>query len=158
MPRVIVMIASALLVSCASVPKADPPDRIRVAIADIESKESLGGPALAESVREHLQGQLFAVRRFEVLERRHLDRAMDELNSTSRAKAGALVGADWVVYGVITQESGGAHIHLRVIRVETGVISYSGSRLVAGAGESDLRRGAGAAVGQLVNEISVLPR
>ena len=159
-PRPAILIA-ALFASC-STPRVTIPDadseRIRVAIAGIESKETLGGPALADSVREHLQDWLTACRRFEILERRHLDLALRETGDASLAKAGRIAGADWVVYGVTTQELGAAHVHLRVVRVDTGTLLYSGSRLVGMSDADSSSRGARSAVEELVREISILPR
>ncbi len=154
---------TALIVLASCAPKSSlvpetPPEKIRVAIADLESKESLGGPALAESVREHLQDRLFMARRYEILERRHLDRALEEAGDRSLVKAGHIVGADWIVYGVITQEHGGAHVHLRVIRVDTGTIIYSGSRLVGMTDAGSSSRGARSAVDEMVREFTFLPQ
>ena len=152
---VFVSALAALAASCASAPKGD---SIRVAIAGIESKEDVGGVRLAESVREHLQDELHASRRFEIVERRHLDYALKELEGSSAAAAGKMAGADWVLYGAVTQEHGGAHVHLRVIRVETGVIIYSGSRSIGMTAEGAGGRAAKSAVAELVREFSILPK
>lgn len=156
MNRVPALAALILLASCAAQPSQQPapsPDRLRMAIAPILSKETLGGPALADSVSEHLQDELFACRRFEIVERRHLDRVIEEKGDLSAAKAGAVAGADVVVHGVITEENGGAYVHLRVVRVSTGIIAFSGRRLIEITDATPSKLAVRSAVDELVREI-----
>jgi len=152
MARLAFVIAlSALAASCASAPVPPLANPIRIAIAGIESKESLGGPALAESVNEHLQDELFACRRFEILERKRLGRVIEEEGELSAVKA----GADLIVYGVITQENGGAYVHLRVVRVTTCALAYSGCRLIKMTEATSSKLAARSAVEELVREINI---
>ena len=136
-PRVVAILVAGLAASCASAPKAEP---IRVAIARIESKASPHGPPLAESALDRLQDRLVSCSRFNVLERMKLDRIVEEQRPPNSSKPGKMSGADWVVYGAITEVVyraepgrqdlrliGEVELNLRVVRVEDGQIVFSKS-------------------------------
>lgn len=140
-------VLAACLASCATVSTRQP---IRIAITDIESKESLGGPSLAAAVREHLQNGLAASGRFRVLERRRLE---------PPPTPGRLEGADWIAYGVITPEDGGACVHVRFVRTDTGALAYSRGHSVSGSDAAALCTSAQQAVAEMVREFeSTIPR
>ncbi|HEU4338639.1 MAG TPA: CsgG/HfaB family protein [Planctomycetota bacterium] len=161
-------ILAALAASCASAPKVDP---VRVAIAEIGSKVNRNGPPLADLAVDHLQDRLVSCSRLIVVERMRLDRIIEEQRPDSSG-LGKLSGADWVVYGAITEvvyrgepgqgelrHIGEVELNLRVIRVEDGRIVFSKGHRGSAEGppnsipESLLNRATRAAVDKLAGEI-----
>ncbi|HEY3226695.1 MAG TPA: CsgG/HfaB family protein [Planctomycetota bacterium] len=149
--------------------------RLVLAIAGMDSKETLGGPRLSAAALEYLQDRLVSCGRFRVVERMQLRRILEEQQPEGTSKAAKLAGADWVVYGAITEASlrGGsgpgdlkgvaeALVHLRVVRVEDGVIIYShrhrGSAVNTSSSMDDslLFQAVRAAVDKLAGEIAEL--
>lgn len=167
------VLLAAVTTSCCPVGKAPAP--IALAIAGIDSKESIGGPPLAASALGCLQERLVSCGRFKVLERLQLDAVVEAQRPLESGRLGKLAGADWVVYGAIMEASmrvmpgtnapqsvADVLVHLRVIRVEDGKIIYSSSH--TGRAESPdptsygalLNRAARAAVEKLAGEIAEL--
>lgn len=104
--------------------------RMRVAVLDfVESHGrdcSLGAPAA-----EDLTTSLFATPRFELIERRMLNRVLMENNATQSdlydpshaARLGGLLGADGVVTGTVTASRDDYAFNIRVILTETGGVA-----------------------------------
>jgi curli biogenesis system outer membrane secretion channel CsgG len=168
--------AAILLASCApsKSPKPTIPEseRLVLAMAGVTSKVTPEGPPVAEAASECLLDALVSSGRFRVVERENLDLLLEEHRNEKYSRIGKLAGAEWIVYGAITEvvfrgdtkqeglrHFGEVQLQLRVVRVEDGVIIYSkGHRGIAeGPSTSSpdglLKRAARSAVEKLAGEI-----
>ena len=161
-----------LFASCASAPPREP---VRIAIIEVVSKVSPRGPDYASWAKDYLHDALFASGRFRLLERGHVDAVLEQTGRNPN-KAGLVMGAEWIIYGAVTEavyrgESGPANrrptfaeveLQLRVVRVQTGEILYSkhlrGTSMssVDAHHESLLRQATKLAVEQAVADIAKL--
>lgn len=128
-------VAALLLGSCASAPAREP---VRIAVVEITSRVTSWEPDYASLAREYLDDALLASGRFRLLERRHLESVLEQ-SGKEPIKAGWIAGAEWIVYGAVTEavireEKGSSNpprkvaeveVQLRVVRVQTGEILYS---------------------------------
>jgi hypothetical protein len=106
------------------------PTRMKVAVLDLVETHgrecSLGAPAA-----EDLTTRLFTTDRFDIIERRMLDRVLAENKATQSdlydpehaAHLGGLLGADGIVTGTVTASQHDYEINLRVIMAESGDVA-----------------------------------
>jgi len=111
-------------------PKAEA-DRKKVAVADFEDKSGYGREQVGRPSADILNTVLVDCEQFAVYERQQLSKALDELklgqsgaiDPTTAARAGKMIGVDYVFYGVISKVG---------FRVEgTNVILYQEKKQVA---------------------------
>lgn len=111
-------------------PKAEA-DRKKVAVADFEDKSGYGREQVGRPSADILNTVLVDCEQFAVYERQQLSKALDELklgqsgaiDPTTAAKAGKMIGVDYVFYGVVSKVG---------FRVEgTNVILYQEKKQVA---------------------------
>jgi hypothetical protein len=128
----IAALATLWLASCVS------PPPIRLAIVNIEIRydDARGIPLVSAMVAEdQLNDRLVASGRFQIVERRYMDRLAKE--ALERENPGKLAAADWILYGTLEESARGPFdpnkrplmtevaVHARIVRVEDGVIIYS---------------------------------
>jgi TolB-like protein len=131
----VILLASLCL---ASVPLASQKKQMLVAIMESSGNASdMEKSALRGAVEECVTGS----KGYRVVDRARADQVFGELNlqrenammDPETAKAiGKHLGADYVCASEVIKEEGYANINISFISAETGVVSASGSRLVAG--------------------------
>jgi len=125
LPGIALVLAFSLPVSCATLESK--PIRIAIAGLEVRDDDHRGEPvASGQAAVDHLHDRLTATGRFAIVERRH------RVVPTER-----LAAADWIVYGTLEATVKGAFdpetsrcdvevvVHLRVVRVEDGVIFFA---------------------------------
>jgi curli biogenesis system outer membrane secretion channel CsgG len=166
MPRVFLILAAALATaSCAGCGNTAP---VVVAVTGIEAKDPGEAEILAKATEERLKEVLCQSRRFKLVERKRLAEVLEEQKGD---QVGRLVGADWVIYGLL--ESWGirgsdpeleatAKVRLTVVRVVDGQILFSKAATAIATGmrpdEALLHRAVLDSTDKLLAEIDRLPR
>ena len=113
--------------------------RLKAAVINFTTPE--GGPCSVGAVlAEELTTRLFQSGRFDVVERRLLQRVLEEqqlsatdlLDPDSVARVGRVLGAGAVVTGTIAESEGVARINARIVLVENGSIVSVASATISG--------------------------
>lgn len=113
---------------------------VKVAVIDLTTPDGRACP-LGGVIAEELTTRLFAAGRFEVIERRQLQRILQEqqmsvsdlLDPASAARLGRLVGTRGLVTGTIATAGDSYRINARIILVETAAVASVASAEVGAA-------------------------
>jgi len=141
-------------------------------MAGVASKVTHRSPPVDREASECLLDALVSSGRFRVVERENMELLLEEQRGEKYSRIGKLAGAEWVVYGAITEvvfrgepkqeglgRIGEVQVHLRVVRVEDGAFIFSkGHRGIAEGPSTSypdelLKRAARSAVSKLAEEI-----
>ena len=167
MTKSIAALVFVVFASCASLQESP---RIVVAITGMEAKDPGESEVLAKAAEERLKEAFSESRRFTLVERRRL---ADVLREQKGDQVGRLVGADWVLYGVIDWWGvrfttpglvAEAQVRLTVVRVVDGQILFSKGAPGSASGlenaddDTLLLRATLESVDKLLAEIDRLPR